>query len=74
MHERVANVSEKAAYVSSGGTVVAGYALSDWAIIVGIVATIISVAVNWYYRHQHLQLSKAAAAQKGLDLGNDEPV
>ncbi|MEI9740428.1 phage holin [Enterobacter kobei] len=31
---------------------VAGLTLSDWAIIVGITCTIITCAVNWYYRRK----------------------
>lgn len=29
---------------------IAGLSLSDWAIIVGIACTVITCAVNWYYR------------------------
>jgi len=30
----------------------AGLSLSDWAIIIGIACTIITCAVNWYYRRK----------------------
>ncbi|CCQ05387.1 hypothetical protein [Escherichia coli Nissle 1917] len=29
---------------------IAGLSLSDWAIIVGIACTVITCAVNWYFR------------------------
>lgn len=29
---------------------IAGLSLSDWAIVVGIACTVITCAVNWYYR------------------------
>lgn len=31
---------------------VAGMTLSDWAIIIGIACTVITCAVNWYYRRK----------------------
>ncbi|MDM3198478.1 phage holin family protein, partial [Citrobacter sp. Cf095] len=31
---------------------IAGLSLSDWAIIVGIACTVITCAVNWYYRQK----------------------
>lgn len=31
---------------------IAGISLSDWAIIVGIACTVITCAVNWYYRRK----------------------
>ncbi|KDV96077.1 putative holin domain protein [Escherichia coli 2-156-04_S3_C1] len=31
---------------------IAGLSLSDWAIIVGIACTVITCAVNWYYRRK----------------------
>lgn len=31
---------------------IAGLTLSDWAIVVGIACTIITCAVNWYYRRK----------------------
>ncbi len=31
---------------------VAGMSLSDWAIIIGIACTVITCAVNWYYRRK----------------------
>ena len=54
-----------AALMSAGGTSVAAFTLNDWAIIVGIVATIATTLLNWYYKHKHLQLAKHRAEPEG---------
>lgn len=56
--ERAAEVAGKAAYTSAGGTLVAGLSLNEWAIIVGIAATIITLGMNWYYKQKHLELAR----------------
>lgn len=40
-------------YSSSGGLIVFGVALSDWALLVGIVCTISTFLVNWYYKAKY---------------------
>lgn len=41
-----------APYVASAGTVIAGMAVKDWGVIIGIILTTITVAVNWVYKHR----------------------
>lgn len=56
--ERAAEVAGKAAYTSAGGTFVAGLSLNEWAIIVGIAATVLTLCMNWYYKQKHLDLAR----------------
>lgn len=56
--ETVANISERLGYAAGGGTVIAGIALNDAAMVLGIIATIATFIVNWYYRHKSYQLEK----------------
>ncbi|WP_095833797.1 HP1 family phage holin [Brenneria goodwinii] len=58
-----AGVSEKtySAATSPSGSwliveTISGLTLSDWAIIVGIICTAGTFAVNWYYRRKEFQL------------------
>lgn len=57
-YERAAQIAEKASIASGGGTVVAGVTLNEWAILIGIAATIVTTLLNWYYKHKHFQLAK----------------
>lgn len=57
-YEKAAEIASKASYTSAGGTLVAGLTLNEWAMIVGIVATIASFGLNWYYKYKHLQLAR----------------
>jgi len=65
-HEQAAAIASKASYASAGGTIYAGFELNEWAVIVGIVATIITLAMNWYYKQQHLKI-----ARKHFDVEDD---
>ena len=56
--ERAAQVAERAALMSAGGTGVAAFTLNDWAIVIGIAATVVTTLLNWYYKHKHLQLAR----------------
>lgn len=56
--ERAAQVAERAALMSAGGTGVAAFTLNDWAIVIGIAATVATTLLNWYYKHKHLQLAR----------------
>ncbi|WP_440863700.1 HP1 family phage holin [Symbiopectobacterium purcellii] len=40
----------------------AGLSLGDWAIIVGMVCTIGTFAINWYYRRKEYQLRERGSA------------
>ena len=53
---RAAELSEKATYTSGIFTVLSGLALNEWAAIVGIIVTIGTGLVNWYYRAKHVRL------------------
>ena len=44
--------------MSAGGTGVAAFTLNDWAIVIGIAATVATTLLNWYYKHKHLQLAR----------------
>lgn len=68
-YEQSAAVTEKAAYTSAGGTMVAGFTLNEWAIIIGIIATIVTLLMNWYYKQKHLDLARALS---NPSLMNDE--
>ena len=53
----MSTTSSAAAYgTGSGMILVGGMSLSDWAIIIGIVCTIGTFAVNWYYKRQEFLL------------------
>lgn len=56
--ERAAEVAGKAAFTSAGGTFMAGVTLNEVAMCVGIVATIVTLFMNWYYKQKHLELSR----------------
>lgn len=56
--ERAAEVAGKVAYTSAGWTFVAGLSLNEWAIIVGIAATVLTLCMNWYYKQKHLDLAR----------------
>lgn len=56
--EVIANLSMKVAYGASGGTFVAGWALNEIVAAAGLALGIATFAVNWYYRHRHLQLAR----------------
>ncbi|WP_163830740.1 phage holin [Spartinivicinus ruber] len=45
-------IISNAPYVASAGTVIAGMAIKDWGVIIGIVLTTITVVVNWVYKHK----------------------
>lgn len=57
-YEQSAAITEKAAYTSAGGTMVAGFTLNEWAIVIGIIATIVTLLMNWYYKQKHLDLAR----------------
>lgn len=66
-YERAAEIAGNAAYTSAGGTVIAGLTLHDWAVVVGIIATIITAGLNWYYKQQHLKIARRNAGMTGDD-------
>lgn len=66
-YEQAASMAGKAAYASAGATVIAGITLNEWAIIVGICATIITVILTWYYKQKHLDLAR----ERLFDMDDD---
>lgn len=69
-YERAASLAGRASYTSAGGTVFAGFELNEWAVMIGIAATIITLILNWYYKAQHLRLSRQLAAHN-VDFPED---
>ena len=57
-YEKAAQIAERASLVSAGGTGVAAFTLNEWAVIVGIVSTIVTTLLNWYYKQKHLNLAR----------------
>lgn len=41
-----------APYAASAVTVLAGFTVSDWGVILGVILTLIAVIVNWVYKHR----------------------
>lgn len=38
------------AYSTSGSLLVYGINVNDWALAIGVLGTVVTVAVNWYYK------------------------
>lgn len=57
-HEQAAIIASRTSYITAGGTVFAGLELNEWAVVVGIVATIITLLMNCYYKQQHLKIAR----------------
>ena len=57
-YERAAEVTEKAAFTSAGRTIGAGFTLNELAVIIGLVATVVTLLMNWYYKQKHLELAR----------------
>ena len=68
-YEQSAEIAGKAAYASAGGTFVAGISLNEWAIIIGIVATVVTLLMNWYYKQKHLDLARGMSRPSMDDGG-----
>jgi hypothetical protein len=48
MDSRITPIVQKAPYVAAGGTGFAAFTLNEWAVLVGIVATVLTTMINWY--------------------------
>ena len=60
------STTSAAAYgTGTGIIVVGGLSLSDWAIVVGIVCTVGTFVINWYYKRKEYRLLQAQAHQLG---------
>lgn len=53
--------STPASYISAFFAIIAGLTLTDVGIIIGIVTAILTMAVNWFYRHQEYKIESAKA-------------
>ena len=47
-----ATATTVASYASSGGLIVFGMSMHDFAAVVGVILAVATFAVNWYYRHK----------------------
>ncbi|MGI0115218.1 HP1 family phage holin [Zooshikella sp. RANM57] len=41
-----------APYAASTFTIIAGFTVRDWGVIIGVILTLITVIVNWVYKHR----------------------
>lgn len=70
--ERAADIAAGKAYTTSWITIfVAGLTLNDVAICVGIVVTIATGVINWYYRSKHYKLAEARAKADGIEVDDE---
>ncbi|RDH41648.1 hypothetical protein B9G39_27240 [Zooshikella ganghwensis] len=53
-----------APYAASAVTVIAGFTVKDWGVIIGVILTMITVAVNWVYKHRQDQRESALFNRK----------
>lgn len=51
-----------ATYTSAGGAIAFGLTANEIAAYIGAAVAVLTFALNWWYRHQHLKLAKAKAA------------
>lgn len=71
MAAKAADVSGKVSYFTSVSAVFAGITLNDIAIVVGIVATVVTAGVNWYYRAKHARLIEARVKADGVVIDDE---
>jgi lipoprotein signal peptidase len=63
MDGRFSQVVQKTPYVAAGGTGFAAFTLNDWAVIVGIVITILTFVLNWIYKQKGLRAIRERLAR-----------
>jgi len=56
--ERAAGAAAKATYVGGGGTALFGLTLNEVGVVIGVLFTVATFAVTWYYRHRHYKLQQ----------------
>lgn len=59
-------IAAKASYSSAISTLIAGLTLNDVAIIIGIVATVLTTAANIYYKRKQYKLEVDRARFQGV--------
>ncbi|WP_038292648.1 HP1 family phage holin [Zooshikella ganghwensis] len=57
-------VISNAPYAASAVTVIAGFTVKDWGVIIGVILTFITVIVNWIYKHRQDQRETILFQQK----------
>lgn len=57
-------VTSAASFTSALSTAYFGLTLNELGVIVGIIATIVTVVMNWYFKSQHLKLARLAACMR----------
>ena len=52
------DIASDASYVASALTVIAGFTINEWGVIIGIILAAGTFGINWWYRHQNLKLKR----------------
>ena len=47
-----------ATYTASGSAVIFGLSANEFAAVSGVCVALLTFALNWYYKHQHLKLAR----------------
>ena len=47
-----------ATYTASGSAVIFGVSANEFAAVAGVCVALLTFALNWYYKHQHLLLAR----------------
>jgi uncharacterized membrane protein len=55
----VQEVLPKLPYAGTAVTIIGGYSLNEWLAICGIVFTVLTFGLNWYFNIKRLKLMKA---------------
>lgn len=61
----ISDAKAAAAYSASGTAVYFGLTVNEIGVWVGSICAVITMAVNWYYKYQHLKLAKKGASPDG---------
>lgn len=69
--QKASEISGKVTYATAGVTTFAGFTLNEIAVIVGIIATVLTAGVNWYYRAKHARLAEARARFDGVVIADE---
>lgn len=56
--EKAADIGSKVQYTGATGSIIAGLALSEIGVIIGIIVGICGFFVTWYYKHRAFKIYK----------------
>lgn len=56
-----------ATYTASGSAVIFGLSANEFAAVSGVCVALLTFALNWYYKHQHLKLARERPELVGTD-------